>query len=35
VLIGRDTRAIALATRLAPGLVRFAVRHLWRRVPFL
>lgn len=35
VLIGRDTRAIALATRLAPGLVRLAIRQLWRRVPFL
>lgn len=35
VLVGRDTRAIDLATRLAPGLVQFAVRRLWRRVPFL
>ena len=35
VLIGRDTRAIDLATRMAPGLVQFAVRRLWRRVPFL
>lgn len=35
VLIGRDTRAIDLATRLAPGLVQQAVRRLWKRVPFL
>lgn len=35
VLIGRDTRAIDLAVRLAPGFVQAGVRRLWRRVPFL
>jgi short-subunit dehydrogenase len=35
VLIGRDTRAIDAATRLAPGLFQAAVRRFWRRVPFL
>jgi short-subunit dehydrogenase len=35
VLIGRDTRAIDLAARLAPGFVQAGVRRLWRRVPFL
>ncbi len=35
VLIGRDTRLIDAATRLAPALVQRAVRRLWRRIPFL
>jgi short-subunit dehydrogenase len=35
VLIGRDTRAIDLAARLAPGAFQAGVRRLWRRVPFL
>ena len=35
VLIGRDTRAIDVATRLAPGVMQAGVRRLWRRVPFL
>jgi short-subunit dehydrogenase len=35
VLVGRDTRLIDLATRLAPGLVQAALRRSWRRVPFL
>jgi short-subunit dehydrogenase len=35
VLIGRDTRAIDAAARIAPGLLQAGVRHLWRRVPFL
>lgn len=35
VLIGRDTRAIDLATRLAPGVMQAGVRRLWRRVPLL
>ncbi len=35
VLVGRDTRAIDLATRIAPGLVQDGVRRFWRRVPFL
>jgi short-subunit dehydrogenase len=35
VLIGRDTRAIDAASRLAPGALQAGVRHLWRRVPFL
>jgi short-subunit dehydrogenase len=35
VLIGRDTRAIDLTTRLAPTLVQAAIRRSWRRVPFL
>ena len=35
VLIGRDTRLLDLATRLAPGLAQAAVGRYWRRVPFL
>jgi short-subunit dehydrogenase len=35
VLVGRDTRVIDAATRLAPGLFQAAVRRFWRRVPFL
>jgi short-subunit dehydrogenase len=35
VLIGRDTRAIDAAARIAPGLLQAGVRHLWKRVPFL
>ena len=35
VLIGRDTRLLDFATRVAPGLVQAAVRRYWRRVPFL
>jgi short-subunit dehydrogenase len=35
VLIGRDTRAIDLAVRLALGLVQAGVRRFWWRVPFL
>ena len=35
VLIGRDTRMVDAATRLAPGLFHAAVRRFWRRVPFL
>lgn len=35
VLVGRDTRAIDLAVRLAPGLVQAVVRRAWKRVPFL
>ncbi len=35
VLIGRDTRAIDAAARIAPGILQAGVRHLWRRVPFL
>ena len=35
VLIGRDTRLLDLATRLAPGLSQAAVCRYWRRVPFL
>jgi short-subunit dehydrogenase len=35
VLIGRDTRVIDLAVRVAPALVQAGVRRFWRRVPFL
>ncbi|HEY2776157.1 MAG TPA: SDR family oxidoreductase [Candidatus Binatia bacterium] len=35
VLVGLDTRAIDIASRVAPGLLQFGVRRLWRRVPFL
>lgn len=35
VVVGRDTRAVALVSRLAPGLAQHAVRRLWRRMPFL
>lgn len=35
VLVGRDTRMIDAATRLAPGLFQAAMRRSWRRVPFL
>jgi len=35
VLIGRDTRAIDLVSRMAPGSLQCVVRRLWRRVPFL
>jgi len=35
ILIGRDTLAIDVATRLAPALVQAGVRRFWRRVPFL
>jgi len=35
VLVGRDTRVIDLATRVAPSLVQAGIRRFWRRVPFL
>jgi short-subunit dehydrogenase len=35
VLVGRDTRAIDAAARLAPGALQAGVRRFWRRVPFL
>lgn len=35
ILIGRDTRAIDAAVRLAPGLLQAGVRRFWRRIPFL
>lgn len=35
VLIGRDTRMLDLASRMAPGFLQLAVRRWWRRVPFL
>lgn len=35
VVVGRDTRAVELLSRLAPALAQHALRRLWRRVPFL
>lgn len=35
VVVGRDTRAVELVSRVAPGLAQHVVRRLWRRVPFL
>ena len=35
VLIGRDARAIDVATRLSPALFQAVVRRFWRRLPFL
>ena len=35
VLIGRDSRAIDLATRISPDLFHALVGRFWRRIPFL
>ena len=35
VLIGLDTRAIDLATRISPNLFNLLVARFWRRIPFL
>ena len=35
LLIGRDARIADLAMRLSPNLFHFALKRLWRRIPFL